>query len=113
MLLTDLSKEELLPLLEKATAKIEELELLTDYQKDQIEALELQLEVNKTKKAQEKKTPVIPAEPVTVDGKLYKFKFARFRFDGELQLAEEAFHKTDLLQAILKIPGQGILQQVF
>lgn len=62
----------------------------------------------------EKELPKTPAEPVSVNGKKYKWLVPQFRMPGsdDVLTAEEASTDEKLLKAIVKIEGQGLLQEL-
>ena len=64
---------------------------------------------NKPKEAQQK--PVIPP-PVTIDGKLYKFSYPAFKFEGVSCRADLVQYDENLLRAILAKKNQTILKQI-
>lgn len=61
----------------------------------------------------EKKKPELPAEPVAVDGKKYRFAFAAFYFKAVRYEAKDAALDTRLLKEILADKGQAILKEVY
>ncbi len=91
----------------------EDLAEIVNTQAAYIEQLEEQLHKGQAKKnnAEPSIKPHIP-EPVEVDGKIYKFRFASFRFKGSSYRADHAQYDDALIQQILSIPGQTILKQI-
>ena len=72
-------------------------------------------EVAKTAIATEAaKPPTVPAETLEFKGKKYKWRVAMFSFPGshEQFTAEEANTDKDMIAKILKIEGQGMLQEL-
>ena len=54
----------------------------------------------------------IPARPVKVGGKKYKFTMARFNHNSVVMTAAEAALSEEVLEQLVAIPGQGLLQEI-
>ncbi|HVZ97974.1 MAG TPA: hypothetical protein VG847_13925 [Chitinophagaceae bacterium] len=61
----------------------------------------------------EKELPKIPAEPVVLEGKSYRFTKARFILPGIGEVkAQDAAIDNDIIKAIIDIKGQTILKEL-
>ncbi len=118
----NLSLEQQFELLqEKVTAHAEKISQLEQVNVQQMQIIADQAKQLETyskattniDKAKPKKLP-IPETPVSIDGEEYLFQVAAFRLPGETDiiLSEDAALRPEMLKAVLKLEGQGILKKL-